>query len=166
MADYYTHVSFVIPAVSEAEGKWLTAVFKGLENGTDEEGSELFPGLEISDSLRKNLAVASAHEYWGLGGHLYASLDEGFWVASEDSPNLDALGEVLVEFLSLYRPTDVITFTWAETCSRPRAGAFSGGVCICSAEGSLWRTLGALEEAAKRNWEQHKLLSFDLAEDL
>ena len=162
MADYYTHLSFMVPAVRVAEATWLTTIFSGLASnsstGDDTEG--LFPGMEISDEFRNDLRAAGAYEYWGFAGSFAPS--DGYWIRSDDAPNLDALGVVLSQFLERYRPEEAITFCWAETCSSPRLDAFGGGVAIITAKDTLWKNLTNLEEAAKHNWEQHKILSFHL----
>ena len=58
------------------------------------------------------------------------------WIYAEESGNPDQVAVVLEEYLKLFAPTGVITFTWACTCSKMRVDEFSGGAAVVTASGT------------------------------
>ncbi len=102
MADYYTQYSFEIENITPKERAWLELWIEEAEK--DEEGSYL---PDCLFGTRNDLCSLWLHD--DLGGS-----------------NIDALANMLQSFL-LFRPGQSITFSWANTCSKPRTDSFGGG---------------------------------------
>jgi hypothetical protein len=54
--------------------------------------------------------------------------------------DLDEVAEFLREWLAEWHPTEQVSFSWAETCSKPRPNAFGGGACFISSDLIQWLT--------------------------
>lgn len=100
MADNYTQFSEMIPCKTKEQQDWL---LKELADGVkDDDGGE-HPVCEFS-------------------------ADRGdVWVHAEDSGDLDALANAVSFFQLRFKIEEPWTFTWAETCSKPRVSQFGGG---------------------------------------
>ncbi len=70
-------------------------------------------------------------------------------VWSESFGNADHVAAVAEAFLTRFRPAEVFTLSWVETCSAPRPGAFSGGAIVVTAAGREYLTLGEWLEARR-----------------
>lgn len=55
-------------------------------------------------------------------------------VYAEDVGNLETLGLFVQAFLAKFRPKDVWSISWANTCNKMRAGEFGGGAMVVSAK--------------------------------
>lgn len=54
------------------------------------------------------------------------------WLYSEESANLDEVAALVYEFFNQFNIDEVWTLTYAEMCSKPRVGEFSGGWVVIS----------------------------------
>lgn len=89
-------------------------------DGTDEDR------LNFSDSQQDWLAFESLGFEWKLD-------DDGLWVYAEEFGNPEAVAAFIQEFLIEFNRTDSWALTWANTCSKPRIGEFSGGAAFVTA---------------------------------
>lgn len=105
MANYYTEFSEVIPCENEIQRRWLE---KMLATAVRDKG-EGHPACEFARQAE---------------GHM--------WVNSSDSgaEDLEALVLVVCGFQLKFQITEPWSLTWAETCSSPRVGKFSGGAVV------------------------------------
>lgn len=76
--------------------------------------------------------------YWGVAHYFEPAPPKGreTLYLSDDAgcPNLDALAELLQQYLALFEPNRVLSFAWADTCSKPRPNEFGGGAAVVSAK--------------------------------
>lgn len=136
MADYYTHFSEAIEQLSKKEIKWLHSVltdgpakrrFLKQARLSDE---DVFPDFRWS--------LEQSEPYWRL------------WVRTDESGNFDHLAVVVQAFLAKFRPDSCFLLTWAETCSRPRLGAFGGGGMFVTAQGAEFMNAHSFVEAHRQ----------------
>lgn len=55
----------------------------------------------------------------------------------EENGNIDAMVELLQEFLAKFRPDEFLSFTWSYTCSKMRPGEFGGGGALVGSNSVL-----------------------------
>jgi len=128
MADYYTQFSGSIDDLTAEEIAWVRKeLTPPLEREEYNPGAEAFLQQWLKDH---NLNDPAEHEYWP---RFDWSLDgDGLWIYSDEDGCIDHVGIFVRRFLSLWRPAAVFSLTWADTCSKLRTGAFSGGWLVVS----------------------------------
>jgi len=125
MADYYTNISLMVDDLSQDEEDWLQEYISTHEENPDEE--------------------------IGYLGFSYDFQDKGLWIYFDTSGSIDSVADMLQEFLSVFRPTDIITFCWSDSCSKPRLDAYSGGaVAVSSKKWIAENTYTTAEKLEKR----------------
>jgi hypothetical protein len=106
MANYYTEFSMMVPS-EVGEHPWID---EWMENAADEE---------------------SEYEGWTFA---YQFQDNGqMWCYSGEGANIDCLADFCQAYLRMFKPNSIITFEWANTCSKPRVNSFSGGGIVITA---------------------------------
>jgi hypothetical protein len=74
--------------------------------------------------------------------------------------------DLVQAFLKRFELDLVVSFQWANTCSRPRPNAFGGGAVVISRRNAMWfNTRTLLEHAVKIETERLKLRPDDKLED-
>lgn len=142
MADYYTDFSFMISHLSETEQKWLKEVLQGPET----DSSDLDNYEKIARDLAERHGIDADSDsidfdFWP--GADYKFEKNNLWIHSEGGgDNLDNLSTIIQLFLIRFRPADVISVEWANTCSKPRLDAFGGGIVTISAFDIDFETTG------------------------
>lgn len=121
MANNYLLFSEVIEELSEEEMAWFSEKL-GWEPSDEEIEDENFQYPAWYD--KEAQGVGFDYDLARKSGCLY--------FISEEYGNLDTLGILVREFLEKFRPNDVFTLTYAETCSRSRVGEFGGGAMVVS----------------------------------
>lgn len=120
MAEYYTQFSIEIKDLTEAEREWIK------ENIV---GYTLWIADEVEDKLFD-------YEFEG----------NGLWIYSEEYGLPEAVADFVQDFFKKFRLQERKVFGWANTCSKPRADAFSGGSVLVTARGQLWSRIIASSE--------------------
>lgn len=110
MANYYTEFSFEVPVNATLDEK-QTFISNWLQNAEDNDDYHGVLGLEATDN--------------------------GFWVTSDGSNDIDQALDFAVHTLSHYAINDGIIVTWANTCSKPRLDSFSGSAALVTKDGVL-----------------------------
>ena len=76
---------------------------------------------------------------WSLDGQSpEGELGEGesyFWVRAEESGSPVQVGKFVRAFLARFRPDEHFVLTYADVCSKPRIGEFSGGALLVTKDG-------------------------------
>lgn len=143
MASNYLQFSLSVPLKTKAELRWcaktLAALNKLFDNSdVDEERARALGPLgrriieERWDCADFQWSLEPAHDDAHVGA---------LWIYAEESGNPAQVAVVLETFLKQFRPTGVITFSWAYTCSKLRVNEFGGGAAVVTAEGT--KTLDA-----------------------
>jgi len=123
MADNYTLFSQVVPALKVKERQWALQL---LQTG-EHEAAERLSAAGIDVDLELDSWPAFQWE-------LLPSRPVDLWVYSQDCGSPQQVALFVQALLRCFRPRDVWTLTWAETCSRPRTGEFGGGGVIVTAD--------------------------------
>ena len=113
MANNYTEFSFMLDNVSDEELSWLTHF------------ERRFYDLYEDDFF---------------GPAYYERSGDGLWFNSDAGEgDIDFTAYLIHRFLHHFKRPDIVSFTWAATCSKPRVGEFGGGGVIISAkEVNFW----------------------------
>src|SRR6185295_8666734 len=75
----------------------------------------------------------------------------------EDNGNIDQVCHIVQKFLKQFRPNEYWTLTFAATCSKPRAGEFSGGAVFVTAEAIHWDHAAAFIEREKAAFVERRI---------
>ena len=109
MANYYTQYSFEIVGITPEEEQWLTQHL--LQE--DEDGCCPFPFFGVEDEQNPR----------------------SIWIYDDEGgSDIDVLADTLRQFLTTFRPSQCIGFSWADTCSKPRLDSFGGGAVFITAK--------------------------------
>lgn len=134
MADNYVLFSEVIPKLSGEERAWARTVLKA---GQDGDGVREWGG---GPALRAVLAEAGVDlaeleaDEWPAFEWEIDSATGDLWLYSAGEGDVGHAAAFARGLLARFRPRDVWTLTWAETCSRPRVGEFGGGAVFVGAD--------------------------------
>lgn len=137
MANNYLQFSEAISQLTEEERTWCEARLRHLE--------EVLPAFD-NDGQNENSAPCAPEDEPYLGRCYLGfqwSIDkerDGYclWMYAEESGDVEQVTLFAQEFLAKFRPYDYFTLTWAETCSKPRIGEFSGGAVFVTAKEMAW----------------------------
>jgi hypothetical protein len=131
MADYFAQFSALFfEKLTQEEEAWLKHMLS-LDSENDAiELEATLPGVDLE------------YGWPGFDGSIDREVDPRLWVRSEDSFCPENVAALLQAFILRFRPTDIVSFTWAGVCSRPVAGEFGGGWAVVSADdivfGNTW----------------------------
>lgn len=104
MADYYTQCSFILPVTDEEERNSIVKVLADPEN--------MAPDEWFDDPDFKTFEIN------------YELVEGGLWFWATESFDPYALGRLIQEAAPSVLP---FSWTFAQTCSKPRLDAYSGG---------------------------------------
>lgn len=114
MADYYTHFSAIIPALTAEEAFWIRSEYERRRNMEDENG---FP---LSD--------------FGLSIEQDSSGSFRAWIHDDSAGNVDMVADFVQCFLKRFRPDECWGMEWSNSCSKPRTDAYGGGAIFVTAK--------------------------------
>lgn len=159
MADYYTHISTMIDDPTVAEREWWKRAIELVER---------FRGDEVTEETYKDLLpdevqiIKAAENDGSIDWGIHSVVDKNVWFSDEDGvPNIDGLANLIQIFHQRFRPQGIHTFRWAETCSKPRLGAYGGGVFAITAKEVKTMNVSQAEEIAVRSFKETGLISFE-----
>lgn len=75
-------------------------------------------------------------------------------VWSDSFGNADHVAALAEAFLARFRPTEMFSLSWVETCSAPRPGAFSGGAIVVTATEREYLALNEWLDTRRKAVEQ------------
>jgi hypothetical protein len=122
MADHYRQFSELIEAITPQERAWIRQVLDCQD--------------DVSTVLKESGIRASAVEPDGWPGFQWQLEDHepDLWLYSEDSGNVEHVGEFVRAFLARFRPKACWSMTWSDSCSKPRVGEFTGAGLFVTAK--------------------------------
>jgi hypothetical protein len=170
MADNYLEFSAVLPNLTQPEEAWLkeqlqkVCVFGDATYPEDAVPAELadrepdWSGVRFLrdkddydpawDCLDFYYAFHDDREVDGWGRHL--------WVYSEEHGNADNVAWLVQKFLKQFRPDQCWSLTYANTCSKPRAGEFGGGAIFVTADETKWQNSYDFVDQERQAFEARK----------
>ena len=198
MADHYLQFSIQVSGLTAAERNWLrqqldetlleaAAAYQAecdeLASRPDTEreathhrararyleagGNGIEPaGLVLLGHYRQHDGVLDVEHAFGHDCHG----GECLWLFAEEHGDPEVVAILLQAFAQRFRPTARFGLTWAATCSKPRAGEFSGGGVVIGAERCDWieagdwveqRLAGMTSEACRRQLAELRHCAFD-----
>lgn len=116
MANYDTLFSFALKANGD-EAKFLV---------------DLISSLNEDGEIPADPVAADICEFWeGASLNVSFRVEDGkFYIWSNECPSVGMMCDVLEAYLTKFQIDEAVTFTWAETCSSMRPGAFGGGAAV------------------------------------
>ena len=119
MADNYQLFSQVISELIPKERAWLKRMLECQQPAKLQAAGFDLQAIEPDD--------------WP--GIAWEFIDNQLWLHGDECGNVSHVAELVRAFLARFRPNQCWQLTWAETCSRPRIGEFSGGGVFVTATG-------------------------------
>lgn len=123
MADYYTHFSIGVRLTGEDAQARVTEALQNLRHKRD----------ELRDAGDDDAAdqVPIEFEYVVEEGKLYLS-DDGA------TGNVEHVAQFLQQLVTLGYVEEPVAFQWADSCSKPRVDAFTGGGVVVTKRKLYW----------------------------
>jgi hypothetical protein len=151
MADYFTQFSFVIPVTPE-QGAWVAQVHalatELIGQAEDGEARENIEGSQ--DIVSAAMGLAEKRDGDPCLQIMHDDKEGTLWVSSEDSGDVDYTADLVQAFLKHFDLDLVVSFEWANTCSKPQLDAFGGGAVVISRRNADWFSTGTFVETAKK----------------
>jgi hypothetical protein len=126
MADYYTQWSEEITDLTEEERLWW---------------KEKLGNTEVLKRGSEEVSLVNPDDSPDYGSVEFVStrnnsvFEDAVWFYSEEGRgSLSVIGEAIQEFLSKFRPSDVVAIHYAHTCSKMRRNSFNGGAMFVTAD--------------------------------
>lgn len=116
MADYRTQFSFVV-TTTEEQRNWLKETHRQVLS-------------EEESNLSQSAIVLRSNEYQDPASITIEDSSEtgtNTLIFAEKVGNIKYTGDLLQTFLRYFNISNTVSFTWANTCSKMRPEAFSGG---------------------------------------
>ena len=146
MADNYLQFSERLDNLTAEEAAWLEEQLQPIVAYGDREFSEDDPAkatLPASDpdfTGPRFLRDDSDFDFsWDVLGFEFAFFDEDtpsaryLWLHADTYGNPEHVAWLIQKFLKRFRPDQCWSLTYANTCSKPRVGEFSGGAVFVTA---------------------------------
>ena len=139
MANNYLQFSLHVPLKIKAKLRWVAKTLAAITRLFDSPGEIDEKRARALGPLGKRI-IDERWDYLDFQWSLEPAHDDAhvgaLWIYADESGNPDQVAVVLEEYLKLFAPTGVITFTWACTCSKMRVDEFSGGAAVVTAGGT------------------------------
>jgi hypothetical protein len=121
MADYYTHFSFVLELPDEHAIDYAI--------GLAALGADLYSGSEDDRNTSKQDVPNELKDCLDDWSFEVDRNEKGIWIHS-DCSGADAACDFVQHLLAKFGIKEPVSFEWANTCSKPRLDAYSGGAVI------------------------------------
>lgn len=128
-ADYYRHFSVGVRLLGKLAGPWVTELM----------ASRRTTWQQLIDAGEDDAAEAVGVDFdWSIeDGSLYLT-DNG------ESGNVEHVADLLRELIRLGYVQEPVAIHWADSCSRSRPDAFTGGAAIVTKKRTYWFLLPEL----------------------
>lgn len=161
MPNFYCQWSEEIKDLTQEEQEWLKLALQYPYELNDEQFEEWAETLNIAiEKARLNEGPIDL-EYWPGFDYSFCEEPDGtkyLWVHdSAGGGDIENVVLLVRTFLAKFRPGDVWTMNWGNTCSKPRIGAFGGGGVAVTAIGERWVSVS--NELAKHTAELESITS-------
>lgn len=139
MADNFLQFSLLVPLKTKAELRWCAKTLAAL--------TRLFDNGEVDKKRTRAIGplgrrvINERWEYLDFQFSIEPTRDDAegicaLWIYAEEAGEPEHFAAVLEAFLKKFRPTGILTFSWATTCSKMRVGEFSGGAAVVTGDGT------------------------------
>ena len=123
MADNYLEFSEIIDNLTTKEAAWLDR-----QLDTDAKaGCPVFL-VDYPDRDPYDTGCGFAYSFEEYGNQ------RCLWISSAEGNNVDCAAHLVKKFLKRFRPDQCWSLTYAESCSKLRAGEFGGGAVFVTAD--------------------------------
>lgn len=143
MANNYCNFSTTLQKITEKEQEWLNAVSSLDVEEEWEKFHELVPEAERGEfdyCLRFDMKLIKRHD---------GTTD--LWISSgEESGQPYHAAVILKELLKRFRPTEIVTYEWADFCDKLCADEFGGGCVVVTAKEILIESTGQASDRLKK----------------
>lgn len=157
MANNYLQFSEVLTLKNPKEAEWVKrrlGLFKRVGESDDPESHPEYSDYEKMVKQYVNHGDDPVIEFdWNIEQR---RADGRFllYIFSEESGNIDQAAIFVQEFLLNFTPDKCFYISWAETCSRPRAGEFGGGAAFITAKKIQWMNIADWCDDKRKKFEK------------
>lgn len=95
-----------------------------------------------AEQIEQLIVQLDASNVQGAGIDYKREDDNSLWIYSMNSLDLESLVAAIEATLCTFNSDEVITFTWAHTCSKPQLDGFGGGGVVISRLGAKFSDTG------------------------
>jgi hypothetical protein len=81
--------------------------------------------------------------FYGIGVFDLTYSPTAICIYSEESGNIEGLSDLVRMYMQAFNMNGYLRLEYAETCSKPRAGEFGGGVCCVTKNNVYWMNTGS-----------------------
>jgi hypothetical protein len=168
MADHYLEFSETLDNLTAEEAAWLEeqlqpiVVFGDREFREDDPAIALLPPSDPQFAgrrfLRDNPGFDSAYDVLGFECEFCDEDDPPahyLWLYADDYGDPGHAAWLVHKFLKRFRPDQCWSLTYANTCSKPRVGEFSGGAVFVTADAIEWQNAGDFVEQQRAAFKQN-----------
>jgi hypothetical protein len=147
MANNYSQFSEgMFENLTAEEEKWITEVLGNLEEKNTEDIQDLLGDVQFDAEMWPGFQFKIEEEREFSGSEKERAV-RYLWLYSNEHVCTDNVIAFLQAFIREFRPDAIVSFTWADYCSRLRIGEFGGGWGVVTAE--KYETGSAFGEAAR-----------------
>ena len=148
MANNYTLFSEALSLHTFEQRRWWDDTLKRCEEIVDSPDDEHTPSGNLS------VAIVKALIDWGYLGFQHEIYHDHIVFYSEDTGGVGVVGLLVQRFLREFDPYGCWALTWAESCSKPRIGEFSGGGMFVTARNISFQYSGGWTQRMIRAHEK------------
>ena len=132
MADYFTDFSVTMQLPDQAAVDYIDKLLKRASELRD--GGQNQEAAACPEGFPEELWECI--ENWQIR-YSMPTVRSGFqiWLRSDESGDVDTACAIMQHILKRYYPNDYATFSWSNTCSKPRTDGFGGGALFITALG-------------------------------
>lgn len=157
--DYHTKMYLTFAPYTQTGREWLLTQYRLLEayqrhlddtdGVSDTRYDDAFDAMEKEGQGPLDPVIAQQIKFWApLDGVLLPGFslreEKGsqalHFMDDDGTLEVNRVAHILERYLELYNPRGYITFEYAMTANGHTDGAFGGGACLVSAQGSTWKT--------------------------
>lgn len=141
MADYYRYFSVAVRLHGKLAGAWVTEMLRERRRTWQ----------QLVDAGEDDAADAIGIDFdWRVEDDHLVITDDGA------SGNVEHVAALLRELMRLGYVQEPVAIHWADTCSRPRADAFTGGAALVTRRRTHWFILPELVEKKAQSLERRR----------
>lgn len=148
MANNYTWASFEVPTKRPDEVRACLDHITDFVNGYRDDQPAVLHGTVFA------AAVQAQRDDLGYVSGAYEVTNDAVWFSHDES--IDMEWAVTLAQIVLFMNDDHRTYTaeWADTCSKPRLGEFSGGAVAFNRFASKWKTTADMARELAQSLEK------------
>ncbi len=162
VVDHYSQFSEVINNINLEEKKWLEEELASWDQRSiakdEKEQAQRVKQFGEERGIEGDQVDTWPNFEWEIRPDSENPANSGLWIYSDSYFSVDCISAAIQRFLQRFRPNYIFKMNWAETCSKPRIGAFGGGWMVVTAHdiktGNTWHACDAAANKLEKKMEK------------